>query len=572
MQRAIAAGGGLLLAGGIAVFGVWPRVQPAPPASPERADRPPGAALLAPRSTPSPTAAPHAISKARTTRRPPASAKVKPIHSLASTGTSAKYLVLIVLDGARPDYFTVPGIPHVRALMRNGTTYSNASAGILESETPSGHASISTGSVPKENGLPGFDWVTSDNIPVNLFDPAKIRDGSMERVLSNAHAPSIAGLLRKHSPKATIVAMSGHKYYAADALGGPDANVIMYYTGTPDGRFVPEYVPGHAPPAGLLADPALSNKSSHLPLAVEDHLAMKLAIASVKRMHEQALLLNVPEFDWPLGHVDGGNRDPAAVRTLMQGFDQDLAALENEYRQAGVLDKTLFVLTADHGMSPIYHTVPQSSIDSAVTDTGAKIIQSSYHTADYVWIDDKTKAPQAALNIAHQRNPLIQAVYFKEPVPGGYEFVRASGIEQFAVPGMEQANQALLSTFDGPTAPDLAVLYTEGAATLPGGQATWKGDHGGASWEAQHVPLVLSGPGVRRGHVSDSPARIRDIAPTALSLLGVAPIGMGGVPLADALLRPTAAERRAQGSVNRALGPIVQALRAESRAEITAGL
>src|SRR5690349_11787530 len=55
---------------------------------------------------------------------------------------SPKYMVVLVLDGGRPDYLSVPGIPHVRALMQNGTVYSNAFDGVLESETPTGHATI----------------------------------------------------------------------------------------------------------------------------------------------------------------------------------------------------------------------------------------------------------------------------------------------------------------------------------------------------------------------------------------------------------------------------------------------
>ena len=66
--------------------------------------------------------------------------------------------------------------------------------------------------------------MNQDNIPVNLFNPIKIRSGEMERYMRAAAAPSIAGLIHRHNANARIVALSGYKYYAADAIGGPDAD------------------------------------------------------------------------------------------------------------------------------------------------------------------------------------------------------------------------------------------------------------------------------------------------------------------------------------------------------------
>jgi predicted AlkP superfamily pyrophosphatase or phosphodiesterase len=103
--------------------------------------------------------------------------------------------VLIVLEGARPDYFSVPDIPHIRALMKSGTWYDSAWTGILESETPAGHAAIGTGSNPNRNGLLSFNWANVDNTSVDLFDPVAVQHGAMEAVMRAAHAPSIAGLV-----------------------------------------------------------------------------------------------------------------------------------------------------------------------------------------------------------------------------------------------------------------------------------------------------------------------------------------------------------------------------------------
>lgn len=494
---------------------------------------------------------------------------VKP--SPTALPSTPRYVVMIVLDGARPDYFTVSKMPHVQALIHRGTEYSQAFAGILQSETPSGHASIGTGSTPNHDGILSFGWVNADNQSVNLFNPDAVLKGGMERIMKEAGAPSIASLVRAHNPRAQIVALSGYKYYAADAFGGPDANVIMYYGGRPGGKFGPAYIPGHKPPDSILNDPSLVMKSRNYPLGMGDHYAMKLAAATFDRMHQQVTLINLPEFDWPLGHVDGANRDWPVVETLMRGFDRDLAMLEDTYRKAGVLDQTLFVLTADHGFAPIDHKIPSSVVNDAIQSTGADVVRTTSHTATYVWLGPGDDAAGAAAAVSHLQNPYIQSVYFKERDPDGYQYIRATGPGLFYAQGMEVANQYLLNTFDGPDGPNVVVFYREGAVGSPPNQASWKGDHGGGDWEAQHVPLILAGPGIRQGYVSQAPARLMDIAPTALTMMGIAPTGMQGIPLADAMEHPTLAQQADQSAEIKAVSPVVASLQAEAAAELARG-
>lgn len=566
----------LVLALGAAAF---PRSRHSATDSAHSVSRPTASLALAPDASATPRTAGMKRRKALATavRTPIPTAQPTPVTpktrraQVRRSPAKPPYLVLFVLDGARPDYFNVPGIPHIRALMQSGTRYTNAFAGILESETPSGHASIGTGSLPRQDGILSFNWADSDNTTIDLFNPTLVRSGLLERIMSRTGVPTIAGQVHASDPTAKVVALSGHKYYAADAMGGPDANVIMYYSGTPDGHFAPTAIPGHMPPAGILSQPDLATNTTHLPPGIEDHLAMKLDLATFARLHQRVTLMNVPEFDWPLGHVDGANRDPALVKTLMQDFDRDLGKLEATYRKAGILNRTIFVITADHGFAPIYHTVSATDIQHAVDAAGTSIISDSYHTAAYLWLKDPAKAAAAAENLARLQNPFIQSVYFKESVPGGYDYVRASGPELFHASGAEAANQYLLHTFQGPTGPDVAVFFTEDSASNPGGQKNWKGDHGGNDWEAQHIPLILSGPGVQAGKVSGYPAQLMDIAPTVLSLMHMSSAAMQGTPLANAMRSTTSAAIARQLAVRNQRMPVVTSLRAESRLEIAAG-
>ncbi|MGH2441643.1 MAG: alkaline phosphatase family protein [Chloroflexota bacterium] len=472
-----------------------------------------------------------------------------------------KYLVLMVLDGARPDYLNLTSLPHTDALRAAGTQFTQGIDGILEAETPAGHATISAGSRPDKNGILGFDWVT-DNTRYSLFSPDQM--SALEQILSNAHASTLVGLYKHKYPKAVAVALSGHKYYAAAPLGGPSADAIMYYQGDPQGRYVPVAVPGHVPPAGVLTAPGLIYPTVvHLAAGVEDNLATSLALSSVNVMHPRMLLINYPEFDWPLGHVYGGILDKSRVIADMRGFDKDLGRIEDAYRKAGILNQTLFVITADHGMMPITHFVPATVVTNAVTQAGTTSPDIASSSGDYVWLADPTKAQAVAQNVLNAKDPGVQSAYYLATVNGAQKYVSAD--TSSVTPAMENANQYLLSALMNGHEPQVVVFGNEGAS-FSDPTSNWKADHGGNSWQSQHMPLIFSGPGIQSGVVSNTPVQLDDIAPTVLTDMGVTPTGMDGTPLTQALTQSTPAQLKARAAEQQYLGPVANALSSADQA------
>jgi predicted AlkP superfamily pyrophosphatase or phosphodiesterase len=478
---------------------------------------------------------------------------------------TARYLVLFVLDGARPDYFGLTRLPHLDALRAQGTQYQDAIDGILESETPAGHATLSTGSSPRRNGILGFNWAQNDN-DYSLFSPQAVLSGQIEHIMEAARDPTIAGLYKRRFPGAKVVALSGHKYYAADPLGGPRADVIMYYQGDPNGRYVPVAVPGHVPPAAVLQTPGLSATTTNLGLGQDDHLAGRLALATFRVMGQRITLINEPEFDWPLGHVYGGIVDPAKVITLMQAFDRDLGMIERAYRRAGILQQTLFVVTADHGMAPITRFVPSTVITQAVARAGTTAPSIAYNQSAYVWLHDGSKARIVARNIVSARDPGIKSVYYLSTVGNREHYVRAA--RTFVSRGVEAANQYLLDTLMNGHQPNV-VAFCRTNATMSSAAAHWRADHGGATWQSQHIPLILAGPGIRKGLIVTQPAQLEDVAPTVLADMGVPPAGMEGHVLTDALQSAGDAERQARTQEGMRLQPLVAALNAQDVYERT---
>lgn len=96
----------------------------------------------------------------------------------------------------------------------------------------------------------------------------------------------------------------------------------------------------------------------------------------------------------------------------------------------------------------------------------------------------------------------------------------------------------------------------------------FKGDHGTGTWENQHIPLIVSGPGFRKGVTSHAPARLVDIAPTVLVAMGLKPEKMDGVALADALEAPSDDLSRAQDAATVELTPLRAALKARHEQDV----
>src|ERR1019366_830627 len=87
---------------------------------------------------------------------------------------------------------------------------------------------------------------------------------------------------------------------------------------------------------------------------------------------------------------------------------------------------------------------------------------------------------------------------------------------------------------------------------------------GGPSWGSQSIPLILSGPGIRRAYQSAFPARLVAVAPTSMRLLGVPYPPLDGIVRADALSKPSTAEHVALGQISRQVTPVAAALRRQS--------
>jgi len=534
----------------------------------------------------------------------------------------AKYLVIVVVDGCRADYLDPSlHLPTLTAMAQSGTKYMSAWSGMMESITPACHAALGTGRFAKNNGgILGFYWenpttgaygeaanLTNNRFPGQIGNNIAVDPTSLEQILQANNVPTMATYLKEADPTAKVYAGAGAKFYAVDAAGGPDADFITYIWN--DG---PEYYrgvniggPNHTPiPQDILdsvgrddytwanygerysAGPmtgrlVLGNngKPVYPPRPGEsDTMVIELAKKVIARERPRIVILNLGDQDFPYGHQNGGILSPEYWKPVMKNVDAGLGSLMDTYRDLGIFDETAFVFLGDHGMVPIEQQVDKATVLASVSSSGATIAGADFHTGGFIWLTNPLKAYKAADfiddAIEARHLPGVLAVYFRGEAGGHVNYFPSPYTARTLPPSTDRAYRYLLETLNGTNAPHVALVFQEwtgitGAGSSAGSPSGhWYGDHGGASWSSHWIPLIMSGPGIRKGYVSSFPARLVDLAPTGLRLLGVPYPELDGVALADAFERPFKSEVAAQRVFSSQLTPVVSAMKQQADRDI----
>lgn len=489
----------------------------------------------------------------------------------------SSHVVVISLDGCRPEYFNLVELPNLQAMIDGGVTYSEAWVGAFQNNTPPGHTQISTGTFPNHNGILGFSWGDGQGGTINPTSQKAIQNGEMAQIVAQSGVPTLSGLFKAQDPNAVTIALSSHKIYAAQGLGMGPTDYILYsgqnskkpsadnniqgYEPPQAETLSPSAIKGHAPADSFLNDPALQTASQQA--GDDSRYVFNLAVHLFETYQPRLLMINVPEPDG-YGHRTGGLSDPDSMRQVMLGIDQGLGRLMETYRQAGIYDQTLWVITADHGMTAGEQTYPNS-----IARQSAQInIQGSRVLLPFTTLKDPSQAAQVGEQIQAAKLPGVVGVYARILVNGKYTYqltgpIRAEiSLENAAA--LDQAYLYLLDTFASQGTPDIIVTSLEGV--MYSGKEGFKGGHSELNWANQHIQIILNGPGVKQGIISDAPARLIDLAPTIVRLAGISTsdpvnLGMDGIVLSDALLAPTPADISAQETINAWLAPLRDALR-----------
>jgi hypothetical protein len=383
---------------------------------------------------------------------------------------------------------------------------------------------------------------------------------------------SIGTLYKEKYPDAKVAAISSGKFYAAAAMGADSADYILFSDSSavsnPDSesadKFVVSGVEGRLAPTDIMTDPELTrDKSSDLD---EDIWVTDLALKLLAKVRPEVLMINLAQTD-ESGHWCMAINDPEKMGKVVGNADKQIGRVMEAYKKAGMYDNTVFVVTSDHGMTPTMHVIPQPPIYQLVKKAGTKV----QALAPEFYIYDSSKAADAAENIASAGIAGIKGAYYKsKQSDGSYAYVPTPTTTKQITGDLDKCFRYLSSTEACATSYDILVPQSENwRYVIP----LWSGkaqpsSHETVTWNNQHIPLIIAGPGVKKGLSVDSPARIVDIAPTVLTLMGVSPNNMDGVVLADCFEKATAKQIEAQNAVTQYLKPLAAALKASSESDL----
>lgn len=506
---------------------------------------------------------------------------VSPLQDASPGNPAISHLVMIVVDGMMPEYLGLGSFPRMESLINGGTSFGRAWVGQVVNNTPVSHVSLVSGQLPRRTGVVYFSWRDPNTgRMLRLMTTQQLESGSFAALMRDQDVPSIGKIVKQHRPGAKVVAVGSTKDFAPVTMALDAADYVGYAVRIPaaeagllderelSGEALPtrdkkadkfglevnneeaavkvrKLMPGGPDstplPGEMLCDPKYTMITREV--GDNDDFAMNLALGLFAAQQPQVLLINLPDND-QIGHLTGGHTtNPKPVTQVMANADAQIGRLIDAYRAAGLYERTLWVITSDHGMTPNTVNIPPSFADLTLKDDGYQRVGGD--TAHY-WLKIPSEAPAAATAIDERQTAGFYGTYFKVDEGNGrfhYEPTRIAA-ERLS-PRTRAAMEWLLETFASAQSPELTFVLGENVHFHKKPLNT-VGAHSEATWGLQKIPLILSGPGVRAGHISSYPARLVDVAPTVLALMGLPAGDMDGTPLRDALASSTEQVRAEQ--------------------------
>lgn len=446
---------------------------------------------------------------------------VAPRVGLRAQGRAlAARVVLIVVDGLRPDQVTAAVMPRLHALGQRGTVF-DAHHAAVPTVTRVNAPTMATGSYPERHGVLGN----------TIYSPKTFAE---KGVNTGSH----------HELEAM-----------ATAEGGLLTTTTLGQTLSAQGKRLAIYSAGSSGSAFLLATPFPAGVSVVNPELLRP--ALPSAVVSRLGPGPKESVPNAPRNAWIVdawrdvsspapadltifwfadpdetAHATGLGEQTARALTAV---DAEIGRIEDTLRARNALADTAILVTSDHGFSthsgelrlaalvaPFAQPLPDGTPDLVVTE-GA--------------INARRPLPTArleALVSALQARPEVGAIFTAAATPESDEGV-APGTLAFGVAHWQHARSGVALVSGNWSA-------TANAAGVPGTTTqTGTAGHGTTSPFDVRATLIASGPMAQTRDHSTFPTANADLAPTILTLLGLpVPAAMTGRVIRELLSGPEA--------------------------------
>ncbi len=462
---------------------------------------------------------------------------------LSLLGERPKLIIVLVIDGLRPDSITPATMPQLDRLKSGGVWYTHSHS-VFPTVTRVNATSISTGMLPTHHGI-------ASN---SVYLPA-----ISKRVLSNSDYRNLLKLGEANGGR-VVGPKSLHEYLQAASIdyvavsSGSTGSALLLNPTAPYGN-------------GRLINGGFENGSRvAFPDSLNAALLGRFGAVKGGEDGDQALLWiervlreYVLETMHPQVIVDWMGRSDSAQHSYGVGSPEALAALRlidgqiglllERLRQLNLEDKTDIIVTCDHG----FDYEPQADLLGPLRDSGfaddVVVDNEGGSTLLYVKNHDAEKISQLAAKFQASGTTNAIFVAAKRPAAGG--FPCSPGAVKGFVAGtfaLDLAAQCIPAR-----GPDVIITHrwnaepnpfgVAGTQWIPGtaGQAAHNG-HGGLNPFVTHSTLLAVGPDFGQGKVVELPAGNQDIAPTMLALEGLTlPQTLDGRVLSEAFRKTSKA-------------------------------
>jgi hypothetical protein len=234
------------------------------------------------------------------------------------------------------------------------------------------------------------------------------------------------------------------------------------------------------------------------------------------------------------GYVDASGTPTASLLSEIQFVDDAIGEMINGFKDRGLLDSTLIVITAKHGQSPIdpnlYFPIPgktsngqspatilESLLPYSESPANANGLGPTEDDVSLLWLQNSANTASAVATLESNRKTAgIGQIYFGPTLSLNYN-----------VPGLPPSGDP--RTPDIIVTPNVGVTYT--------GSATKLAEHGGFAHDDTNVILLLSNPAFHP-HTVYTPVGTNQVAPTILRTLGLDPWLLDGVRLEGTSVLP----------------------------------
>lgn len=427
--------------------------------------------------------------------------------------------LLIVLEGLRPEFFTVSLMPNLHAFSQRGVTFSSHHA-VFPTLTGVNAASITTGAYPSTHGLLG-DTVLLPGLDVKaVFDTReidtleKIQDATDGRLLT---APSLGETLAAQDKKLLIIG------------SGAPGIVFLLNPEREGGAIIhPDFtrpLPSLAGDVIKTFGPSPREKSTGAARnawAVDAYLNVGLA-----QVKPDLTILWLAE-PAPT-QVEAGLGAPQSIEAIRE-VDEQIGRVLRRHKKLRL--KVNVFVTSDRGLST---RTGGEDLSRLLVDEGLKADENSRDVivldngSIYVEDHDRTRIKEIVQRL--QRLDWVGAIYTQQSRPTHPEgFVPGTLSFQAVYMDHQRAPDILVE----PAWSDDRNKYGHQGTTRGYGKA---GGGSSSPYDLRTI-LVAAGPDIKRGVESAVPTAHIDLAPTLCFLLGIEPLAtMDGRVLHEALRR-----------------------------------